>query len=67
MATGINDIEQAVAKLPPEDLSRFRAWFDAFIADQFDQTIEDGARAGAFDQLAQEAKAEYDRGESKPL
>ena len=41
-------------------------WFEAFLSDQFNEAIEKGAQAGAFDELAREAKDEYERGESKP-
>jgi hypothetical protein len=33
----IEDIEKAVAKLPPDQLAQFRAWFEQFDAARFDQ------------------------------
>ena len=38
-------IEKAVEQLPPHQLARFRAWFEAFDANQFDAAIERDARA----------------------
>lgn len=35
----IEDIEKAVSKLPPDQLAKFRAWFEAFDAARFDQKI----------------------------
>src|SRR6266478_10223437 len=34
--TTAEDIEKAVEQLPPRELARFRAWFEAFDAAQFD-------------------------------
>jgi hypothetical protein len=52
------DIEKAVEQLPPPELARFRAWFEAFDADQFDAAIERDAQAGKLDGLAEKALAE---------
>jgi hypothetical protein len=43
--TNAEDIEKAVEQLPPGELARFRAWFDAFDADRFDAAIERDVRA----------------------
>jgi hypothetical protein len=51
----IEELEDAVAKLPPEDLAHFRAWFEQFDAARFDETIERDARAGKLDRLADAA------------
>jgi hypothetical protein len=39
--TNAEDIEKAVQQLPPQELARFRAWFEAFDAQQFDAAIYD--------------------------
>jgi hypothetical protein len=49
------DIEKAVEQLPPRELARFRAWFDAFDSSQFDAAIERDAQAGKLDGLAEKA------------
>ena len=59
------DIEKAVEQLPPRELARFRAWFEAFDAGQFDAAIERDAQAGKLDRLAEKAlkhRAAMDRG-----
>jgi hypothetical protein len=61
------DIEKAVEQLPPRELARFRAWFEAFDAGQFDAAIERDARAGKLDELAEEALADHRGGGSREL
>jgi hypothetical protein len=61
------DIEKAVEQLPPRELARFRAWFEAFDASQFDAAIERDARAGKLDALAEEALAELRASGSREL
>jgi hypothetical protein len=50
------EIESAVLSLAPEELSRFRSWFEKFDADEWDRQWEEDATAGRLDHLA-----EYDR------
>ena len=57
--TTAEDIEKAVEQLPPGELARFRAWFEAFDADRFDAAIERDARDGKLDAFADEAIAAY--------
>jgi hypothetical protein len=61
------DIERAVEQLPPRELARFRAWFEAFDADRFDAAIERDANAGRPDAFAEEALAAYRAGQSRDL
>jgi hypothetical protein len=42
----VEDIEKAIAKLPPNQLADFCAWFKAFDAMRFDEKIERDAKAG---------------------
>jgi hypothetical protein len=44
--TTAEDIEKAVEQLAPCELARFRAWFEAFDAEQFDAAIEPDIGAG---------------------
>ena len=48
-------------------LARFRAWFEAFDAVQFDGTIERDVQAGKLDRLAEEALAAHRAGRSREL
>jgi hypothetical protein len=51
----IEDLEKAVAELPPDQFAKFREWFDEFDAARFDQKIERDARAGKLDARADRA------------
>jgi hypothetical protein len=51
----IEDLEKAIAALPPDQYVEFRAWFDEFEADRFDRNIERDAQAGKLDGLADQA------------
>jgi hypothetical protein len=65
--TTAEDVEKAVEQLPPQELARFRAWFEAFEARQFDAAIERDAQAGKVDTLADEALAARHAGRSREL
>ena len=51
----LEEIEDAVWRLPSEELARFRAWFDELEAAAWDRQIEEDAAAGWLDALADEA------------
>jgi hypothetical protein len=51
----VEDIEKAVAKLLPDQLAKFRAWFDEFDAARFDQKVERDAKARKLDGMADQA------------
>lgn len=63
----LSDLENAVAKLAPDDLARFRAWFDEFDATRFDQKIERDANSGKLDRLAGEALEDFRSGRVSEL
>ena len=65
--TTAEDIEKAIEQLPPRELARFRAWFEAFDAGQFDAAIERDARAGKLDAHADEALAAHRAGRSRDM
>jgi hypothetical protein len=60
--TKIEDIEKAVEELSPEDLAKFRAWFEAFDARAFDEKIERDAKSGKLDKLMADARANHPAG-----
>ena len=62
--TTVEDTEKAVGQLAPRELARFRAWFEAFDAVQFDAAIERDARAVKLDAHAEEALAAHRAGRS---
>ena len=49
----VEELEKAVANLPPDKLAKFRAWFEEFAADAWDQKIEEDAENGKLDKLFQ--------------
>jgi hypothetical protein len=65
--TTTEDIEKAVERLAPRELTRFRAWFEAFDARQFDAAIERDIGAGKLDGHAEEALAAHRAGRSRDL
>ena len=65
--TKIEDIERAIAKLSPLELAEFRAWFEAFDAEQFDRKIDGDAKAGKLEKLAENARADHRSGRTRPL
>jgi len=63
----VEELEAAVAKLAPDELSRFSQWFQEFMADAWDEQIERDALAGRLDRLGQEADDDYDAGRCTPI
>jgi hypothetical protein len=63
----VEELEKAVAQLPRDELARFRAWFETFDADKWDEQIEADVKAGKWDKFADEALAEHRAGLSKKL
>lgn len=61
------DLEKAVANLPPDQYAEFRAWFEQFEADRFDRKIERDAQAGKLDRLANEALDDLQKGRIREL
>ena len=67
MVRNVQEIEQAVASLPPEDLERFGAWFDDFRAEAWDAQLGRDAAEGKLDALRRAAREEHLAGETQPL
>jgi hypothetical protein len=63
----VEDLEKAVSKLLPEQLAKFRAWFEAFDAARFDEKIQRDAAAGKLDRFAEEALGDLKRGQTRGL
>jgi hypothetical protein len=61
------DIEKAIEQLSPAELARFRAWFERFEADRFDQAVANDAQGGRLDSFAEEALTEYRAGRTRDL
>jgi hypothetical protein len=63
----VEDIEFAIAKLPPDQFARFAAWFAEYQAEQWDRQIEQDLRSGRLDSVIQKAREDIAAGRSKPL
>ena len=63
----IEDLEKAVAKLPPAQFAKFRAWFEEFDAARFDRKIERDAKAGKLDRLGDQAIDDFRKGRAREL
>jgi hypothetical protein len=65
--TTVDEIEQAIRKLPPEDLTALRAWFAEYDAEAWDRDLEQDVQAGRLDELAREALDDLDAGRTTDL
>ena len=63
----VQEIEAAIAQLPRHEISELSRWFEEFQNQMWDEQIERDAKAGRFDQLIEQAKAQYAAGQCKPL
>lgn len=63
----VKEIEQAIAQLPRSEVTELSQWFEEFQAQMWDEQIERDAKAGRFDELMEQAKAQYAAGQCKPL
>lgn len=63
----VEQIEQRIGNLSPQDLAKFRAWFVEFDARVWDAQIEADARAGKLDSLIAEELADYKAGKAREL
>ena len=63
----VKEIEEAVQHLPPNDLDRFRAWFETFEAAKWERKMEGDVAAGRLDHLIKEAETEYKSGNTTEL
>ena len=61
------ELEQAISQLPAEELSRFTAWFEEFMADEWDKQIERDIAAGKFDKIIAKADEDFAAGRCTPL
>jgi len=65
--TKLEQIEEAVASLNPEELKKFAKWFAELRADLWDRQIEEDSAAGRLDDLIATARSEIAGGKVQPL
>ena len=63
----VEQLKNAVEKLPKDKLAQFRRWFEEFAADEWDRQIEHDVSTGKWDKLADEALAEHQNGLTREL
>ena len=63
----LEELENRIRNLPPEDLARFRAWFVEFDHVLWDRQIESDAKSGKLDRVVNEALADYKAGKAKKI
>jgi hypothetical protein len=63
----LEQIEEAVQALNPEELSEFREWFAEYDWAVWDQQFERDAKTGKLDRIADQALGEHTAGNTKPL
>ena len=65
--TTVKEIENAVSKLPKEDLAQFRKWFDEYQSKVWDQELEKDTEAGKLNKVAEEVEKDFNAGNCKEL
>ena len=60
--TTVQAIEAAVEQLAPEQRAEFRAWFEAFDANEWELQMEQDLQSGRLDWLAEEALGDLTAG-----
>jgi hypothetical protein len=63
----IEELEQKVKALSPDELAQFRDWFLEFDWVAWDRQLERDVRAGKLDALAEKALRDHAAGKTKPL
>ncbi len=63
----VEAITAAIAKLPPDEIAKVRAWLDEQAEAAWDAQIEQDERDGKLDALADRALAEHRAGRTRPL
>lgn len=58
----IETIEQEIKTLSPEEFAAFRKWFSQFDAEAWDRQIEEDAKSGKLDALANAALKSFQSG-----
>ncbi len=63
----VEEITQAIAQLPAEEVGKVRDWFAEFDERRWDAQIEADERAGRLDSLIERALEEHRAGRTRPL
>ncbi len=63
----LQELETAVARLAPTDLTAFTQWFEEYLAHAWDRQIEADVLAGRLDEVGRQADIEFEAGRCTPL
>lgn len=63
----LEQLENQVKNLPPEELAKFRNWFIEFDQLMWDKQIEADSKAGRLDHLVNEALADFKAGRAREI
>ncbi len=63
----VEQLEQQIQTLSPEELAQFRAWFAEFDWEMWDRQLERDVASGKLDALAEKALRDHASGKSTPL
>ena len=63
----VRELQADVAQLSADELARFRAWFEEFDAEVWDDRFEEDVESGKLDHLANQAIADFHAGKCKEL
>jgi len=61
------ELEQAVKKLPPQELRIFPDWFEQYSSDKWDEKIEKDILSGRLAKLAAKADEDFEAGRCSSL
>jgi len=65
--TKLETLEHQIATLTPSELAEFRGWFQAYDAEVWDRQLEEDARSGKLDSLAEAARRAFQAGQCTEL
>lgn len=63
----IDELKSEIEKLDARSFSELRFWMNTLDDDEADRKLRAAAEAGYFDEMAEEARQSYERGETRPL
>ena len=63
----IENLEEQIRALSPEEFARFREWFAQFDAEAWDRQLEADVKAGKLDKLAERTLRAHAAGQSTEL
>ena len=63
----VEELENEIQQLNPDELAAFRDWFRRYDSDEWDKEIERDVSSGRLDKLAEEAVAAHKAGRTREI